>query len=227
MRKSLIHFNIQNSGPDLNLNVPPNGGDLISSSSISDHWSSMDLHSSATLEHLNTLEEEEEIQTVSANREPTVHEQISQNLACVSSSSFGSRNNQSKLSSFDKSIVEQARSNDLKLLELSLKMKNMKLKERELVLNSDSYLLERMKFSMGISKASFKAEKFKTQLEETRHAELLKKCIDCLVAGLFVMSGSLLYGAYIYSYKKITEATEACTASPKARAISYSLCLIK
>ncbi|KAL6338724.1 hypothetical protein AAG906_023873 [Vitis piasezkii] len=186
----LSHFNMQNSGSDLNLPVPLNRGDTISSSSISDHHSSMDLHPVATLECLNTLEERQEsIQTDSANRELTVHGQISQQLACVSSSSLGSVMNQST----------QARSNDLKALELSLSMKKMKLKETQLALNSDSYLLERMKFSM----------------EDTKHAELLRKCIDCLVAGLLIMSGSLVYGAYIYSYKRITEATETCTASHK------------
>lgn len=212
----LSHFNVQNSGSDLNLPVPLNRGDTISSSSISDHHSSMGLHPVATLECLNTLEERQEsIQTDSANRELTVHGQISQQLACVSSSSLGSVMNRSTVSTFEKSVVEQARSNDLKALELSLSMKKMKLKETQLALNSDSYLLERMKFSMGISKASFKAEKFKNQLEDTKHAELLRKCIDCLVAGLLIMSGSLVYGAYIYSFKRITEATETCTASHK------------
>ena len=200
--------------------VPLNRGDTASGPSISDHHSSVGLHPVAKLSCLNTIEERlENIQTDSANRELTIHGQMSQQLACVSSRSLGSAMNHSALSTLEKSLSEQARSNDLKALELSLSMKKMKLKETQLALNSNSYLLERMKFSMGISKASFKAEKFKNQVEDTRHAELLRKCIDCLVAGLLIMCGSLVYGAYIYSYERITEATATCSDPPKARAI--------
>ncbi|KAL6316437.1 hypothetical protein AAG906_018140 [Vitis piasezkii] len=86
----LGHFNTQNSGSDLNLPMPFNTGDTTSSSSTSDHHSSMGLHSAATLECLNTLEERpESIQTDSANRELTIHGQIRQQLACASSSSVG------------------------------------------------------------------------------------------------------------------------------------------
>ena len=59
---------------------------------------------------------------------------------------------------------------------LMLLIRKMKLKEIQLAFNSNSYLLERMKFSMGISKASFKAKKFKSQLQNARYVELLKKC---------------------------------------------------
>lgn len=217
----LSHLNIKNSGSDLNLPVPLNRAGMIGSSSISDHHSSVGLHPVARLECFNTIEEsQEDIQMDSTNRELTIHRQISQQLAHVSSSCLGSAMNCSVLSTFEKSMAEQARANDLKALELSLSMRKLKLKETELALDSNSHLLERMKFSMGISKAYFKAEKFKNQLEDTRHAELLRKCIDCLVAGLLIMSGSLVYGAYTHSYDRITEATTSCTASPKARAIS-------
>ena len=58
---------------------------------------------------------------------------------------------------------------------------------------------------MGISKASFGAEKMKNQLEDTRYAGLLRKCIDFLVASLLIMLGSLVYGACIYSHKRSTK----------------------
>ena len=76
---------------------------------------------------------------------------------------------------------------------------------------------------MGISKASFKAEKFKNQVEDTRHSELLKKCIDCLVAGLLIMSVALSYGAYVYSYHRISEATAICTPSTQASVAPFLL----
>ena len=133
----LSHLNIQNFGSDLNLLAPLNRRDTISSSSISDHHSSMGLHPLATLEYINTFEERQEsIQKDSTNRMLTIHAQLSQQLACVSSSSLRSIMNQFTLSSFEKSTVEQARCNDLKALELSLSMKKMKLKETQLAFNN-------------------------------------------------------------------------------------------
>ncbi|KAG8642912.1 hypothetical protein MANES_12G141400v8 [Manihot esculenta] len=129
---------------------------------------------------------------------------------CVRSS-LDSVINQS--STIEKYIMEEARSNDLKTLEIGLTMKKLKLKEAQLALSFDSNHLERSKIAMGMSKASFKAEKFKSQVEETKYAELLKNCIDCLVAGLFIMSACLLYGAYIFSYQRITDATASCNPS--------------
>nr|QWT69303.1 NADPH cytochrome P450 reductase-5 [Morus alba var. multicaulis] len=136
-------------------------------------------------------------------------------LAFVSRSPFESVNNRPMLSTMEKSVIEQTRSNDLKIVELGIAMKNLKLKETQLALNFDSNNLERSKLAMGASKASFKAEKFKTQLEDVRYAELRKRCIDCLVAGLLLMAASLLYGAYVFSYQKITEVTASCTPSSK------------
>ncbi|KAJ6774958.1 PROTEIN CPR-5 [Salix purpurea] len=115
----------------------------------------------------------------------------------------------------EKSVVEQARSNDLKALEIGVAMKRLKLDEDLLNLTSESNYLERSKLVMGMSRASFKVDKFKTQLEDTRHAELHRKCIDCLVAGLFIMSASLSYSAYVYSYRRIKEATASCSLSHK------------
>uniref|UniRef100_A0A2P2JMH1 Uncharacterized protein n=1 Tax=Rhizophora mucronata TaxID=61149 RepID=A0A2P2JMH1_RHIMU len=128
-----------------------------------------------------------------------------------------------QLYAIEKSAMEQARANDLKTLEIGLAMKKLKLKREQLDLSFDSNDLERSKLAMGRAEASFKTEKFKTQLEDARHAELLRKCLDCLVAGLFVMSASLLYGAYVYSYKKITEATMACNSTPEARVTSLAI----
>eukprot|EP00262_Sarcandra_glabra_P014696 TRINITY_DN4348_c0_g1_i1.p1 TRINITY_DN4348_c0_g1~~TRINITY_DN4348_c0_g1_i1.p1 ORF type:complete len:320 (-),score=22.14 TRINITY_DN4348_c0_g1_i1:167-1021(-) len=113
--------------------------------------------------------------------------------------------------------MEQVRSNDLKEFEIALIMKRLQMKESQLALTSDANLLERFKISMGISKASFKKEKLKNQTQDTKHAELLRKCIDCLVAGLLIMIGCLVYGTYVYSYKRITEATSSCASLPKER----------
>ncbi|MCL7042878.1 hypothetical protein MKW94_028077, partial [Papaver nudicaule] len=154
----------------------------------------------------------------SINRELILHRQIDQQLSFVSQKSLVSHcfgKDLSMLSTFEKSVEEQARSNDLKSYEIGLKMKQLQLKEAQLALSSDSNRLEKCKLSMGISKATFRTEKFKTQLEDTRHAELLKKCIDCLVAGLFLMSACLMYGAYVYSYQRITEFTASCMTPPK------------
>ncbi|XP_030496892.2 protein CPR-5 [Cannabis sativa] len=165
------------------------------------------LNNSAAMKH-NTV-------TDPMNLELVLHGQRDQ-LSCVSSRPYGSVSNQSMLSTFDKSVMEQTRSNDLKTLELSLSMRKLKLKETQLALNFDSNNLERTKLAMGVSKASFKVGKFKTQLEDVRHAELLRKCIDLLVAGLMIMVISLFYATYVYSYQKITEATASCKPSETA-----------
>ncbi|XP_061372608.1 protein CPR-5 isoform X2 [Gastrolobium bilobum] len=148
----------------------------------------------------------------SVNRDLTMHGQSNQ-MVCFSPTSSGSVINNPMICTFEKSIVEQCRSNDLKTIELGLTMRKLKMKETELALNFDLNNLERSKLAMGVSKASFKAEKFKTQLEDMRHGELNRKCIDCLIAGLLIMSFSLLYGAYVYSYERITEASESCKPS--------------
>ncbi|RWR92847.1 protein CPR-5 [Cinnamomum micranthum f. kanehirae] len=155
----------------------------------------------------------EDIQSTSLDHQLVLRGQITQELANVSKSAFDSGYN--VLSTYEKSVMEQARSNDLKEFEIALVMKKLQLKTSQLALSSDANLLERFKLSMGISKASFKEEKLKNQLQDTRHAELLKKCIDCLVAGLLIMSTCLFYGTYIYSYKRISEATYSCTSAPK------------
>lgn len=124
---------------------------------------------------------------------------------------FDSSNNGTALSTLERSVMEQARSNDLKTFEMRLVMKKLQLKERQLELSSDSNFLERCKLSLGFSKTSFKFNKFKTQLEDTRHAELLKRCIDCLVSGLLIMLASIGYGVFVFSHQRIIEVTEACT----------------
>ncbi|GKD36374.1 hypothetical protein Tco_1251883 [Tanacetum coccineum] len=135
----------------------------------------------------------------------------SQQLACVAPNRLHSGvNNRSMLTTFEKSVNEQARSNDLKALEISLSMKKMRLKEAQIAVNCDSNYLERFKLSMGISKASFKVNKFKTELQDSRHAQLLKNCADCLVAGLLIMLSCLTYGTYIHSHQRLIDATESC-----------------
>lgn len=162
-------------------------------------------------------EVEENISVDCLNQELTLHGQTNQ-LAYATRSLRPATN---MLSTIEKSVVEQTRSNDLKTIEIGLAMKRLKLEEDMLALTTESNYLERSKIVMGMSKASFKADKFRTQLEDTRHAELHRKCIDCLVAGLFIMSASLSYGAYVYSYRRIKEATAACTDKHEARTMSY------
>ncbi|XP_043721503.1 protein CPR-5 isoform X2 [Telopea speciosissima] len=173
----------------------------------------------------NAVEEiQENLRLVSINQEIALHEQMHQ--LATSSSRLDSGCNNTMLSTFEKSVKEQARSNDLKTFEIGLIMKRLQLKESQVALHFNSNCLERFKLSMAISKASFKAEKFKNQLEDARHTELIKKCIDSLVAGLLIMSASLLYGAYVYSYKRIIEATGPCSSSPKIMPVTFILLLL-
>ena len=219
------HFNnLNEEGPTLAVTLDK--GECTNNSSVEDFQSDAALQNFATQDLLNTVEEvRENMLTGSITQELALHGQTNQ-VACVFPRISDSAIEQSMHGSIQKSLIEQARSNDLKTLELGLTMKRLKLKETQLALNYDSNHLERSKLAMGVSKASFKAEKFKSQLEETRHSELLRKCIDCLVAGLLIMSASLLYGTYVFSYKRITEATESCTLSPKASTIYFCFQLL-
>lgn len=149
------------------------------------------------------------------NNQIVLHGQMNQELASASHRFSGSGVGQSILSTFQKSVVEQTRSNDLKAFEISLISRKLQLKESQLALSSYANMLEKIKISMGISKASFKTEKLKNQMLDARHAEFLRKCIDLLVAGLIIMSACLGYGTYIYSYQRITEATSSCSVIPK------------
>ncbi|MED6149073.1 hypothetical protein PIB30_059030 [Stylosanthes scabra] len=165
----------------------------------------------------NEMKENVHVDSVSRHMDPVdrgliLHEQQNQ-LISFSQSSSGSVIDNPVISTFEKSIVEQSRSNDLKAIELGLTMRKLKLKETQLALNLDLNNLERSKLAMGASKVSFKVEKFKNQLEDSKYGELSKKCIDCLIAGLLLMSSSLLYGAYVYSYERIVEVTESCSLS--------------
>lgn len=138
--------------------------------------------------------------------------QACQQLVNISKSRDRSRSSESILTAIDKLALEQARFNTLKEVEIELTQKKMQLKQSELHLTSHSNFLEKVKISMGVSKARFKEEKLKNQMQDFRHAEFVKKCIDYLVAGLLIMSVCLGYGTWVYSYKRITEATMSCNS---------------
>ncbi|XP_078433211.1 CPR5 protein [Wolffia australiana] len=122
---------------------------------------------------------------------------------------------QSTLTTLERSVVEQARSNDLKALEIGLTMEKLKLKKSELYLSSYASFLERVKISMSVAKSAFQEEKFKSKIQDTRHGDLVKTCLDLLIAGLILMCGLLLYGAYTFSFKRISEATQSCNSVSK------------
>lgn len=191
-------------------------GDCSSDSVIGDDKKERVLSEEIIDQTNNCKEVEENFQMDSTSHGITLHRQSNQLVHFPTIYSGSGINNNSMVSAAEKSVMEESRSNDLKALELALTMKKLKLKETQLVLNSDLNHLERSKLTMGISKASFRVEKFKNQLEDLRHGELIKSCVDCLIAGLLVMSSSLTYGAYVYSYERISKSTASCTRSNKA-----------
>ncbi|KAG8081665.1 hypothetical protein GUJ93_ZPchr0019g2654 [Zizania palustris] len=119
------------------------------------------------------------------------------------------------LNTIEKSVKEQARSNELKEFEIGLTMRKLQLKQSQLALSSYSHMLEKIKLSLGFQKASFQGEKFKTQMQETRDAEILRTLIDFLVSAAIIMSVCFGYGTYIYSYKRITDVTSACNVTSR------------
>ncbi|KAI5405194.1 hypothetical protein KIW84_052101 [Lathyrus oleraceus] len=158
----------------------------------------------------------------SVTHDLALHGQSNQ-MVCFSPTSSGAVVNNPVISSFEKSVVEQCRSNDLKTVEIGLTRQKLKLKEIDLALRYDLNDLERSKLAMEVSKSSFKTEKFKSQLEDTRYGELNKKCIDCLIAGLFIMSASLFYGAYVYNFEQFIEAAELCAPEEASIIFFFSM----
>ncbi|KAM0934015.1 hypothetical protein DsansV1_C33g0224311 [Dioscorea sansibarensis] len=149
------------------------------------------------------------------NNQLMIHGGANLDLANVSERGTHSGFTQSILSTFEKSVMEQSRSNDLKTVEINLIMKRLQLKQSQLALNSYANLLEKIKLAMGISKATFKEEKLRNQIQDAQHAQLLRRCIDLLVTGLIIMCSFLVYGAFTFSYQRIMEATSSCTSIPK------------
>lgn len=196
-----------------NLSTPCSVGDQAYLSSIVDGPVELPLRASAHITCHTHSEMKENVNKILTSHELVLHDKRSeQQLACSSPSNSASSMNQfSMLSTIEKSVMEQTRSNDLKTFEIGLIMKKMQLKERQLELSSNANFLERWKLSMGISKASFKAEKFKTELHDMRQVELLRRCLDFLVGGLVIMLFSLAYGTYVFSHQRLVEATEACS----------------
>ncbi|KAJ4842412.1 hypothetical protein Tsubulata_039878 [Turnera subulata] len=198
INKGSSHQNMDYCSSDKALNKEVRNNDL----DDKDCHSDTDLPSTST-QNQTCIPERVEESLLPSNRELTVHGQISQ--PSTAHSSFGSVINQLSL--------EQARSNDLKTVEIGLNLRRLKLKEAQLALSFESNHVERSKLDLNRSKTSFKIEKFKTQLGDSRQVELLKTCNDCLIAGLFIVIASLLYGAYVFSHKRISEATASCSPS--------------
>ncbi|CAN8251581.1 unnamed protein product [Cochlearia groenlandica] len=161
----------------------------------------------------------EEIQgnarTTSSMNEIVLHEDNRQlsNVSRISASM--------PLTTIERSLEEQARANDLKRMEIGLTMRKLRLKETELALSYESNTLEKSKLDMGVSKAAFRAEKFKTELEDTRKADMVTKIMDWLVISVFNMLGSMLYGAYVFSKQRIMEATSQCGPSEEKSSSSW------
>ncbi|KAJ1429765.1 protein CPR5-like [Sesbania bispinosa] len=196
---------------NLNIEIPSS---KLNKGDCSSDIVTMDGHSGPLLQDQSISREEvrDNFHMDSVSRDLILHGQSNQ-MVCFPPTSSGSVINHSMMRIFEESVAEQRRSNDLKEIDVGLTMQGLKYKEIELAQRFDLNDLERSKLAMGASKASFKAEKFKNELEDTRHGELNKKCIDCLIAGLFIMSSSLFYSVYAFSYERITEATGSCAPS--------------
>ncbi|KAM0913260.1 hypothetical protein ACQ4PT_012276 [Festuca glaucescens] len=151
----------------------------------------------------------------SMNKQIILHAGVNQQLVQLPRSRSSPECDQDILNVFERSLNEQVRSNELKELEIGLNMRRLQLKQSHLALSSYSHMLEKIKISMGFQKAAFREEKLKTQMEDTRHAEFLKRLIDMLLTAVVFMSACFGYGTYIYSYQRITAVTAACAAASR------------
>lgn len=139
------------------------------------------------------------------HEEPRRRQQLSRDVSRSSSAM--------PLTTFEKALEEQARANDLKSMEIGLTMRKLRLKETELALSYESNNLGKSKLEMNASKAAFRAEKFKTEQEDSRKADTVNKIMDWLVLSVFTMLATMLYGAYIFSQQRIMEAASICEPS--------------
>ncbi|KAL0863099.1 hypothetical protein Bca101_042217 [Brassica carinata] len=150
----------------------------------------------------------EAIQGSSMN-EIVLHEETTRQL----STSVSRSSSAMPLTTFERALEEQARANDLKSMEIGLTMRKLRLKETELALSYESNTLGKSKLEMNASKAAFRAEKFKTEQEDSKKADMVNKTMDWLVASVVIMLASMLYGAYSFSQQRIMEATSICEPS--------------
>jgi hypothetical protein len=123
--------------------------------------------------------------------------------------------NQHIITTLERSMSEQVRSNNLKEFEIGLIMKKLELKKSQLELSSYSHMLEQFKVRMGMAKAMFNEEKLKNQMQDARFSELVRTFIDVHVTGLIIMLVCFCYGTYVFSYQRITEVTRSCSAISK------------
>lgn len=122
---------------------------------------------------------------------------------------------QNILNVFDKSVREQERSNQLKSLELMQKMRQLKLEEERLDINSESNMLLRNKLELNHSKALFKENAFVDEKLKTAHVEFSRQCADELAAGMIFMLLALAYGVSTYSRSLLSEAITSCQTFTK------------
>ncbi|KAK8971264.1 Protein CPR-5 [Platanthera guangdongensis] len=157
-------------------------------------------------------------------REPEALDSTSQLVLCCESDQHlvGASHNmitpafsESIMTTYEKSVFEQTRSNNLKEVELGLTVRKLQMKQSQLAMSSYANFLEKVKICMNVSKAAFREEKLRNQIRDSKHADLIKICIDLLVSGMILMCVFLIYGASIFSYQRITEATSSCTKIPK------------
>lgn len=128
---------------------------------------------------------------------------------------------QNVLNVFDKSVREQERSNQLKSLELMQKMKQLKLEEEQLHINSESNMLARNKLQFNHSKALFKESAFVDEKQKRAYVELSRQCADELAAGMILMLLALAYSVSRYSRSLLLEAITSCQATKESQKSSW------
>jgi hypothetical protein len=177
--------------------------------------------SSAAIGNLSTVDSQSQANEVkqdivnSFEGQLVLYARDSQQLAQSARSRSSHEADRCILNAFERSVKEQARSNELKEFEIGLNMRKLQLKQSQLDLSSYTHMLEKIKLSLGFQKASFQGEKFKTQMQDARDAQILRTLIDFLVSAVIIMSVFFAYGTYIYSYERITDITSACSVASR------------
>ncbi|CAM6106033.1 unnamed protein product [Calypogeia fissa] len=112
-------------------------------------------------------------------------------------------------------VEAQETQNHLKQLELAHSMKHLLVKKDHLQLQSESNVLMRENVDLGRSKIELKEFELEDGKLTAAHRDLSRTCADELVAGLCVMLLALAYGAWKFSYTRLSRVVTMCQLPPR------------
>jgi hypothetical protein len=122
----------------------------------------------------------------------------------------GEDHQKSFLSFLERYVQAQEQRNHIKSVEVAHLLKQRVLEEEKIHLTSISNDLMREHIQLNKSKVSFKENTILEQKANSAYASFNTTCADELVAGLFIMLASLVYGVRKYSFTLLSDLVSSC-----------------